>query len=132
MNQLSNVAECCVPNRPVAPPMTRMVTGTLHWPPDMNRYLGSWLTIASPAVGRKSANMISTIGRSPTRLIPSATPTKPFSQIGVTRTRSRPYFSTRPPLVLKTPPSASTSSPISRTAGSDARESSSAALIASR
>ena len=27
--------------------------------------------------------MISTIGRSPTRLIPSATPTKPFSQIGV-------------------------------------------------
>src|SRR3954470_7988724 len=98
----------------------------------MNRYFGSWLTIWSPAVGRKSANMISTIGRSPTRLIPSATPTKPFSAIGVTRTRSRPYFSTRPPFVLKTPPSASTSSPMRRTAGSEARESSRAALIASR
>ena len=49
---------------------TRTVTGTADWPPDMKRYFGSWLTIASPAVGRKSANMISTIGRSPTRLMP--------------------------------------------------------------
>ena len=35
MNQLSPVAECCVPNRPVAPLTDRTVTGTDVWPPDM-------------------------------------------------------------------------------------------------
>ena len=88
--------------------------------------------MASPAVGRKSANMISTIGRMPTRLIPRATFRKPFSQIGVLRTLASPYFSASPMLVLKTPPSALTSSPRSRTASSAAIASSSAALMASR
>jgi len=132
MNQLSPVAECCVPNRPVPPPIARIVTGSDICPPLMKRYLGSWLTTASPAVGRKSANMISTIGRMPTRLIPSATPTNAFSQIGVLRTRSGPYFSMRPEFVLKIPPSAPTSSPISRTASSAAIASSIAAVIAWR
>jgi len=57
-------------------------------------------------VGRKSENMISTTGRRPVRLMPRATPKKPFSQIGVLRTRAVPNFSTRPMLVLNTPPSA--------------------------
>jgi hypothetical protein len=56
---------------------------------------------------------------------------KPFSQIGVLNTRS-PYFSGKPAFVLKTPPSLATSSPISRTVGSSARASSSAAFTASR
>jgi hypothetical protein len=35
MNQLSPVALCCVPKRPVAPQIDRTVTGTAVWPPDM-------------------------------------------------------------------------------------------------
>ena len=113
-------------------PIARIVSGTLYWPPDMNRNFGTSLTIASPAVGRKSANMISTTGRSPVTAIPSATPTKPFSQIGVFRTRSGPKRSTRPTLVLKTPPSFATSSPMKITLGSLASSSSSASRIPSR
>ncbi len=75
--------------------------------------------------------MNSTIGRMPMTAMPRATPVKPFSQMGVLRTRS-PYFSARPALVLKTPPSLATSSPMRRTAGSAAIASSMAALIASR
>src|SRR5580765_3461629 len=84
----SPVAECCVPKRPVAPPIERTVTGTLHWPPDMKRYFGSSFTNASAAVGRKSLNMISTTGRIPVTAMPSATPRNPFSQIGVFMIRS--------------------------------------------
>jgi hypothetical protein len=126
------VAECCGPKRPVAPPTERTVTGTTHWPPDMNRNFGSSLTMASAAVGRKSLNMISTTGRSPVTAMPSATPMKPFSQIGVLRIRSRPNFSASPSFVLKTPPAVATSSPIRRTVGSSSSSCSSAAPIASR
>src|SRR5260370_33499434 len=80
----------------------------------------------------KSANMNSTTGRNPISDIPRATPVKLFSQIGVLMTRCGPNRSIRPALVLKTPPSLATSSPISRTAGSASISSMSAALIASR
>jgi hypothetical protein len=69
------------------------------------------LTIASAAVGRKSLNMISTTGRKPVTAMPSATPTKPFSQIGVLITRPG-KASARPSFVLKTPPAVPTSSPM--------------------
>ena len=88
MNQDSPVALCWVPKRPPAPLMTRSVTGTENWPPLMKRYLGSWLTMASPAVGMKSANMNSTMGRRPMTAMPRATPVKPFSQMGVSMTRA--------------------------------------------
>ena len=39
---------------------------------------------------------------------------KPFSQIGVLRTRSGPNFSGRPSFVLKTPPAVATSSPMQK------------------
>ena len=116
----------------MAPEITRSVTGTDNRPPDMKRYLASWLTMASAAMGRKSANMISTTGRRPTRLMPRATPTNPFSAIGVLRTRSGPKRSISPPLVLKTPPSAPTSSPISSTDESASIASPTAAVTASR
>ncbi len=35
MYQLSPVALCWVPKRPPPPHMTRTVTGTVNWPPDM-------------------------------------------------------------------------------------------------
>ncbi len=91
-------------------PIERTVTGRLHWPPVMKRNLGSSSIIASPAVGRKSENMISTIGRRPVTDIPIAIPTNVFSQMGVFLTRPG-NRSGRPPLVLKTPPSWATSSP---------------------
>jgi hypothetical protein len=131
MNQDSPVALCCVPKRPPAPEMTRSVIGTDSRPPLMKRYLGSWLTMASPAVGMKSANMNSTMGRMPMTAMPRATPVKPFSQMGVLMTRP-PCLSARPALVLKTPPSLATSSPMKTTAASSASASSMAALTASR
>src|SRR2546422_11068684 len=89
MNHDSPVALCCVPKRPVAPEMERIVTGTAHWPPDMNRDLGSWLTIWSPALGRKSLNMNSTTGRIPRSAMPNAPPMNPYSQIDVVSTPPR-------------------------------------------
>src|SRR5262245_30773566 len=98
----------------------------------MKRNFGSSFTSASAAVGRKSLNMISTTGRRPVTAIPSATPRKPFSQIGVLTIRSSPNSSGRPSFVLKTPPAVATSSPMSSTVGSSRSSCSSAARIASR
>jgi hypothetical protein len=98
----------------------------------MNRNFASSFMIASAAVGRKSLNMISTTGRSPVTAMPSAIPMKAFSQIGVLKTRSGPWVSSRPSLVLNTPPEAPTSSPKKTTEGSLASSSCSAVRIACR
>ena len=97
----------------------------------MKRNLGSSSTIASPAVGRKSLNMISTTGRNPVTAIPIAAPINVFSQIGVFVTLPG-NFSGNPVFVLKTPPSIATSSPRSNTRGSERISSSRAAPTASR
>src|SRR2546428_1629576 len=131
MNHDSPVALCCVPKRPVAPEMDRIVTGTAHWPPDMNRYLGSWLMIWSPALGRKSLNMNSTTGRIPRSAMPNATPVNPFSQIGVLSTWPG-NVSARPSFVLNTPPLTPPSSPINTTLGSAVISSLIAKVLASR
>ena len=110
MNHDSPVAECWVPKRPVPPPIERTVTGTLHWPPDMKRNFGQLVDDRVAGRRQEVANMISTIGRSPVTDIPSATPMNPFSQIGVFVTRPG-NRSGSPSFVLKTPPSAATSSP---------------------
>jgi hypothetical protein len=44
--------------------------------------------------------MISTMGRTPTKEAPMARPVKPFSEIGVSITRSGPYFSYKPLVAL--------------------------------
>ena len=78
----SPVCECCAAKRSPAPPMARMTSGALTLPPDMKRCLAIELTIWSKQTPRKSANMISAIGRYPVMARPSAAPTKPVSAIG--------------------------------------------------
>ena len=76
--------------------------------------------------------MISTIGRSPIMAEPSPAPTIAASLIGVSKTRSGPCFSSRPPVTAKTPPAAATSSPKKITRSSAASASSSPSRTAVR
>src|SRR5712692_1739466 len=88
--------------------------------------------MASLALSKKSANMISITGRIPVTAIPRAAPTKPFSEIGVSITRSGPNSSSRPSVVLNDPPAAAISSPSKITRLSARSSSASAARIACR
>jgi hypothetical protein len=72
----------------------------------------------SLATAKKSENISSAIGRRPVMAAPIAAPTIACSLMGVSRTRSGPKRSSRPSVVLKTPPAAPTSSPMSTTLGS--------------
>jgi hypothetical protein len=62
--------------------------------------------------------MISAIGRRPVIAAPIVAPTIACSEIGVSLTRSGPNSSSRPGVVLNTPPAAATSSPIRYTRSS--------------
>ena len=79
-----------------------------------------------------AAGMISTTGRRPVTAEPNAAPARASSEIGVSNTRSSPYFSKRPGVVAKTPPAAAMSSPKRITRSSAASSSSSASRIAVR
>src|SRR5690348_3040943 len=72
----------------------------------------------------KSPNMMSTTGRRPVMAAPTATPVKPASEIGVSRTRSGPNSSTKPVRTLKGWPASAMSSPMMSTR--ESRRSSSA------
>ncbi len=52
----------------------------------------------------KSMNWISAMGRMPVNAAPVATPAMAASEIGVSRTRSSPYFWTSPSVTPKAPP----------------------------
>ncbi|CAB5041609.1 unannotated protein [freshwater metagenome] len=79
---------------------------------------------------RKSANIISTIGRKPATALPKAADDKASSEIGVSKTRSSPYLSLNPGVTANTPPASATSSPKKITSLSAANSSSMASLIA--
>ena len=66
----------------------------------------------------KSANMISTIGRSPVAAEPTPSPMIAVSVTGVSTTRSLPNSSSRPAVTPKQPPKIPTSSPARNTLGS--------------
>ena len=93
MNQEAGICEWIAPKRPPAPTTERITTGTLTSPRVRNQYLDIWLTTLSITSGRKSPNMISTTGRSPVTAEPNAAPASASSEIGVSKTRSAPYFS---------------------------------------
>src|SRR6202007_3229310 len=59
----------------------------------------------------KSPNMMSTTGRRPLMAAPTASPVKPASEMGVSRTRSLPNSSTKPERTLNGVPASATSSP---------------------
>ena len=65
----------------------------------------------SQATPKKSLNISSATGRRPVMAAPMAAPMIACSLMGVSRTRSGPNRSSRPSVVLKTPPAAAMSSP---------------------
>jgi hypothetical protein len=77
-----------------------MTSGTPTVPPNMYRILAAWLMTWSIATRMKLIVMISTTGRRPIMAAPMPAPTKPSSEIGVSRTRMGPYFSQRPAVTL--------------------------------
>src|SRR5271167_397577 len=68
----------------------------------------------------KPVNWISDTGRKPCAARPTDIPAMTPSASGVSSTRSAPKRSSRPSVARKTPPSAPTSSPTTRTEGSSA------------
>ncbi len=99
-NQPSNDCECCAVSWLPAPFGVRMTSGQRTSPPNIAPILAAWLTTWSIATSRKLSVMISTIGRSPSIAAPIPAPTKPSSEIGVSRTRSSPNSSIRPAVTL--------------------------------
>src|SRR5215472_8705984 len=109
----------------------RRTMGTLNWPLLIYRSLAPRLTIWSIASSTKSENMISTTGRIPCVAAPTAHPTSAFSEIGESRIRSGPNLSSRPSVVVNSPPSLPTSSPMTTTHSSAVSSASSALRTAS-
>ena len=116
--QFSTDCECWAPKRSPAPLAQRTTSGSSTWPSDMYLLLAISLAIRSQQTAKKSLNMISAIGRRPVIAAPMAAPRMACSLIGVSRTRSGPNCSSRPGVVLNTPPAAATSSPRNTTLGS--------------
>ena len=89
-NHASRLCECWAA-APVPDPVgARSTIGTVAAPPSMKWIFAAWLTIWSIAWLVKSENWISTIGRMPASAAPTAAPTMPSSEIGVSRIRSAP------------------------------------------
>jgi hypothetical protein len=116
--QFSTDCECWAPKRSPAPLAQRTTSGSASWPSDMYLILAISLAIRSQQTAKKSLNMISAIGRRPVIAAPTAAPRMACSLIGVSRTRSGPNCSSKPGVVLNTPPAAATSSPRKTTLGS--------------
>ncbi len=66
----AGICEWMAPKRPPPPTALRITSGTVLVSADRNQCLAAWLIRLSIARGRKSPNMISTIGRSPVAALP--------------------------------------------------------------
>ena len=73
-----------------------MVIGAVVRPPVMNRSLAALLISWSAAMPMKSMIMISATGSIPSMAAPIAAPTIAASEMGVSSTRSCPYFVDNP------------------------------------
>jgi hypothetical protein len=131
-NQVAWICECIAPKRPPAPTAERTTSGTLACSFDTYQNLADWFTSESIGSAMKSPNMISITGRIPVTAAPNAAPAMASSEIGVSKTRSWPWRSWRPGVVMNTPPASATSSPKKTTDGSRSISSSSASRIALR
>ena len=78
----------------------RITIGTPTLPPNIERTLAAWFTTMSMAGTMKLIVMISTTGRRPIIAAPTPAPTKPSSEMGVSRTRLPPYLAQRPAVTL--------------------------------
>ena len=80
--------ECIAPKLPPAPIAERTTSGHGPCSFDTYQYFAAWFTKLSIESSRKSANMISKIGRSPLTAAPNAPADIASSEIGVSMTRS--------------------------------------------
>src|ERR1700761_4587387 len=108
-----------------------MVIGAVVRPAVMKRSFAALLINWSAAIPMKSMIMISATGSMPSMAAPIAAPTMAASEIGVSRTRSWPYFVDNPAVGPDAPGSAM-SSPSRNTRSSACSALSSARLSASR
>jgi hypothetical protein len=108
-----------------------MVIGAVVRPAVMNRSLAALLISWSAAMPMKSMIMISATGSIPSMAAPIAAPTIAASEMGVSSTRSWPYFVDNPAVGPDAPGSAM-SSPSKNTRSSAFSASSSARFSASR
>src|SRR4051794_7031611 len=92
----STVQEWVEPSCPPAPSLPRKTIGQLHWPPDMYSILGTLFKIWSAATKLNDHDMNSMIGLSPYMAAPTASPAKPFSEIGESMIRLGPNSSSMP------------------------------------
>jgi hypothetical protein len=111
MAQLAMSWECCAPKRRPPPLPDLMTSGKDICPFVMYRDLAIWLTTMSQQTAKKSENMISAMGRRPVMAAPIAAPRMACSEMGVSRTLVGPNSSSRPAVVLNTPPATAMSSP---------------------
>ena len=107
----TGICEWIAPKRAPPPTTERITSGQLCRSPVRNQYFVAWLIRLSIDSARKSPNMISSTGRLPVTAAPKAAPVIASSEIGVSNTRSGPYFSWRPGVAANTPPATATSSP---------------------
>src|SRR5438445_1153347 len=116
----------------IPPPKgARMVTWQWYRPRERCRYLPSCGPSWWKPCAVKPRNWISATGTMPAMASPSDAPMMLASASGVSTTRSAPNRSTRPLVVLNTPPSLPTSRPSTMTRGSASISSANALLIAS-
>ena len=99
-NMTSRLCECWAVSCAPAPPGVRITIGTATLPPNICEILAAWFTTMSIATRMKLMVMISTTGRRPSIAAPTPAPTKPSSEIGVSRTRLPPHFFQRPAVTL--------------------------------
>jgi len=112
------------------PMQPRSTTGIFRRPLLMYAILAIWLTISPTPSRTKSANMKSITGRVPVIAAPQLRPTNPRSQMGVSQSRTGPYRSNSPAVVLKFPPRLPMPSPMTKIRGSRAISSPSASSVA--
>ena len=131
-NHEIGTCECMGPNPTPPPTAERTTKGMLFCSFERYQYFADWLIRLSIARKRKSANIISAIGRMPATALPKAADAIASSEMGVSKTRSSPYLSRKPGVAANTPPASATSSPKKMTFSSAANSSSIASLIAPR
>ncbi len=109
MNHASRLCECVAPVANPAYTWVRTVIGAVVRPAVMNRSLAALLISWSAAIPMKSMIMISATGSIPSMAAPIAAPTIAASEIGVSSTRSWPYFVDSPAVGPDAPGSAMSS-----------------------
>ena len=109
-------------SEPPAPTTERMDDGDAHsLAASGTSTWDIWLTSPSMTSVKEAPNMTRPLTAQNSTAEPNAAPASASSEMGVSKTRSAPYFSRRPGVTAKTPPASATSSPKPTTRSSAAK-----------